>query len=215
MRSPQISKELFQVDGFSTYIKDFLKDELPIYAIKSCNEGIENTNFFKLDLQKSIFENCTFHHCNFDHASFIDVIFKGCDFSNSKLMGAYFERCRFVNCKCIGTHLQNTIIKHTTFEHSNLQYSVFDKAKIMDVLFEHTDFTEASMVEATLKRFETRGSRFIKNNFFKTMLAAVDFTDNEFTAPIVSSPPIELKGVIVNMFQAADLIGLWGVVVNH
>lgn len=46
------------------------------------------------------------------------------------------------------------------------------------------------------------------------MLATVDFTNNEFVAPIVSTPPIELKGAIINMFQAANLIGLWGVIVK-
>jgi len=29
--------------------------------------------------------------------------------------------------------------------------------------------------------------------------------------PLVSMPPAELKGSIINMFQAANLIGLWGI----
>jgi hypothetical protein len=70
------------------------------------------------------------------------------------------------------------------------------------------------MVESKLKRFVAEDSIFVKNNFFKTMLAGVDFTNNEFVAPMVSTPPIELKGAIINMFQAANLIGLWGVVVK-
>lgn len=83
------------------------------------------------------------------------------------------------------------------------------------VLFDHIDFTESSMSEAKLRKFEARDSRFVKNNFFKTMLTTVDFSNNEFTMPIVSSPPVELKGAIINMFQAADLIGLLGVIVNR
>jgi len=47
------------------------------------------------------------------------------------------------------------------------------------------------------------------------MLATVDFTNNEFVAPMVSTPPTELKGAIINMFQAANLIGLWGVIVKE
>jgi hypothetical protein len=47
------------------------------------------------------------------------------------------------------------------------------------------------------------------------MLATVDFTENEFKMPLVSTPPIELKGMVINMFQAADLIGLLGIIVNR
>ncbi len=47
------------------------------------------------------------------------------------------------------------------------------------------------------------------------MLAGVDFTKNELFAPTVSSPPIEFKGAKISMVQAADLIGLWGIIVEQ
>jgi uncharacterized protein YjbI with pentapeptide repeats len=211
---PQTAKELIRIDDFSSYAQDFLSEELPISGIRGCEERIEGAEFFRIDLRKSIFENCTFCHCNFEKASFVDVLFQSCDLSNSKLAGAYFERCRFISCKCIGIEMNDTVVKQTTFEQSNFQYSSFNQTKMTDVLFDHIDFTEASLVEAKLKRFGAIESRFVKNNFFKTLLATVDFTNNEFAAPIVSTPPIELKGAIVNMFQAANLIGLWGVIVK-
>jgi hypothetical protein len=54
----------------------------------------------------------------------------------------------------------------------------------------------------------------VKNNLFKTSLEKVDFTGNEFVAPMVSMPPIELYGAIICTTQVADLIGLWGVMVS-
>jgi uncharacterized protein YjbI with pentapeptide repeats len=111
--------------------------------------------------------------------------------------------------------MHGTVIKQTTFEQSNFQYSNFNETKMNEVLFDNIDFTESSISEAKLKKFEAKNSRFIKNNFFKTMLATVDFTDNEFKMPLVSTPPIELKGMVINMFQAADLIGLLGIIVNR
>lgn len=215
INKPQISNKLTRVDDFLSSAQDCLLEEIPLCGIKSCEQRIEGMAFFKIEVQNSVFENCTFQNCNFENASFIDVIFQSCDFSNSKFTGAYFERCEFTSCKCVGVNMSDTIIKQTIFEHSNFQYSYFDKTKISDVLFDHIDFTEASMTEAKLKRFETRESRFFKNNFFKTLLNAIDFSDNEFASPIVSTPPVELKGAIINMFQAADLIGLWGIVVKQ
>ena len=213
--SPQLAKELSSVDAFASYSRDFLSEELPISEIKLCSERIDSIDFSKLETRMSIFENCTFSHCNFEGASFIDVIFQSCDLSNSKFREAYFERCCFESCKCVGIDMSNTIVKQTTFEQSNLQYSNFNETKMTNVIFDHTDFTEASMTKAKLKRFEATESRFIKNNLFKTMLETIDFTDNEFSTPMLSSPPVELKGAKINMLQAADLISLWGVIVHR
>ena len=66
-----------------------------------------------------------------------------------------------------------------------------------------------------MKKFAAKNSLFVKNNFFQTLLAGVDFTGNELIAPMVSSPPYELKGMMIDQFQAADLIGLLGVIVKE
>lgn len=212
---PQIPKELSRIDDFSSYAQDFLIEESPISEIQYIEGRIKSESFFKIEIQKSIFKNCTFNNCSFENASFFDVIFESSDLSNCKFAGAYFERCRFVSCKCVGMDMGETVIKQTSFENSNLQYSNANKTKMTDVSFEHVDFSESSMAEAKLKRFVATNSKFIKNNFFKTMLETVDFTENDLAAPIVSNPPIELKGAVVNMLQAANLIGLLGVVVKQ
>lgn len=212
---PLISKDTLHIKDFPAYAKNYLLEERPISAITLQSEQINDTDFSKLELKASKFQNCIFHNCIFEEASFVDVIFEACDFSNSTFTGSYFERCQFVSCKCVGTNMRNTRIKQTSFEQSNFRYSIFDKSNISDVLFDGTDCTEASIAEATLKKFEARGSKFIRNSFFKTMLDAIDFSDNEFTQPTVSSPPAELRGVVVNMFQAIDLIGYWGVIVKQ
>ncbi|WP_312048100.1 pentapeptide repeat-containing protein [Anaerotignum sp.] len=212
---PKISKEILQIDEFYSYVKDRLSDDISIFAIKSYAERIEGMDFSRMELKSSILENCKFCSCNFKSASFIDVIFQSCDLSNSKFADAYFERCQFVDCKCVGLDMHRTVIKQTTFEQSNFKYSNFDETKMNAVFFDNIDFTESSISEAKLKKFEAKNSKFIKNNFFKTMLATVDFTDNEFKMPLVSTPPIELKGMVINMFQAAELISLMGIIVNQ
>lgn len=212
---PQIPKELYQIDDFPSYAQDFLAEEIPITGIKNVEEQIEEADFFKIEIRRSIFENCTFTNCSFEKASFVNVVFKSCDLSNSIFSGGYFERCRFISCKCLGVDMRDTVIKQTAFEQSNFQFSLFDATKMTDVLFDYIDFTESSMAESKLKRFAARDSKFIKNNFFKTMLATVDFTSNDLVAPLVSNPPVELKGAVINALQAADLIGLWDIIVSQ
>ena len=213
--STQFPNEFILIADFFSYSQDFLIAEVPISEIKSSESTIQDEDFYRIEIKKSIFENCTFHNCNFGKASFVDVVFQSCDLSNSKFVDAYFERCKFVSCKCIGINMSDTVIKKTTFEYSNLQYSYYDKTKMSDILFEQIDFTESSMTDAKLKCFKANECKFLKNNFCKTMLASVDFTNNELVAPTVSEPPIELKGAIINMFQAADLISIWGIVVKY
>lgn len=212
---PQMSNKLIHIHDFSSYAQNYLLEEAPICEIECYEERVESGNYYNIETQKSIFKNCIFHNCSFENASFIDVVFECCDLSNCKFTGSYFERCRFSSCKCIGIDMSGSIVKQVSFEFSNLQYSNFNKIKITDVLFESVDFTESSMSEAKLNRFEAVKSKFVKNNFFKTMLVSVDFTDNEFVTPTVSVIPVELKGAIINTFQAVDLIGLWGVVVKQ
>lgn len=212
---PQISNKLTHIHNFSSYAQNCLLDEEPICEIESFEERVENGSFYSIETQKSIFKNCVFHNCSFENASFTDVIFECCDLSNCKFTGSYFERCRFSSCKCMGIDMSGSIVKQVSFELSNFQYSNFNKIKMTDVIFECVDFTESSMSEAKLNRFEAVKSKFVKNNFFKTMLMSVDFTENEFVAPTVSAIPVELKGAIINTFQAVDLIGLWGVVVKQ
>jgi len=207
MTRPQISEELHQINNFSSLVQDNLLNETPVSAIEVFCEQMQDMDFGKLDMRASVLKNCAFRHCCFIKTSFVDVVFQSCDFSNCQFTDAYFERCQFLSCKCIGVDMSHTIIKQTAVEQSNFQYASFDKAKMSDVLFDHTDLTEVSISEAKLKMFAARGSKFVKNNFSKTILASIDFTDNEFSIPTVSTPPVELKGAIVNMFQAADLIG--------
>ncbi len=215
LSQPQIAKDSFQVDDFIAYTQDFLLQEKPVSAIKSCALQAEAIDLSGLDLKTSLLENCTFHTCSFENASFIDIVFQSCDFSNSKFPAAYFERCRFINCKCIGMDMRDTVIKHTAFERCNLRYSCFDNTRILDALFDTVDFTEASLTKAKLKNFSARNSNFIRSSFYQTMLAGIDFSGNELIAPIVSSPPVELKGAMIDPFQAAGLIGLLGVIVKR
>lgn len=70
------------------------------------------------------------------------------------------------------------------------------------------------MAEAKLQKFTAEDSRFIRNDFNKTMLKGIDFSGNVLIAPIVSSPPIELQGMIIDVIQAPDLVSLLGIKVK-
>ncbi len=211
---PKLPPVLTPIGSFASYAKAFLQNDSTIEKVESKQERCENDDFYKADVRMSIFENCIFHNCSFEKSSFIDVMFQSCDLSNSSFQGAYFERCRFISCKGLGVDMVGAMYKHTTFEACNLRYANFNTAKLYSVLFDHVDFTEASIAEATVKNFFTNESRFQRNDFHQTLLQGVDFSNSILLSPIVSVPPVEVKGMTINMLQAADLVGLWGIVVK-
>ncbi len=215
IQAPRLPDPLKMIDDFAAYARPLIADDATIAEIKIENGQEEQADFYKMDIRTSTFSNCTYHKCCFEKASFIDVVFQSCDFSNSNFEGAYFERCRFISCKCVGTEMIGVFCKQVTFQESNLQYANLNTVKLAGVRFSHVDFSDASMADAKLSRFFTEGSKFIRSDFSKTMLAGVDFTGNLLAGPIVSSPPHELRGIVVDMFQAASLAGLLGIKIKQ
>jgi len=208
---PRIPSDLKPIDSFAAYAREFLAEDATVTGIRCGGETCEGVDFYKLDLRGSVFERCVFRDCNFEKAGFIDVEFRSCDVSNSRFQGAFFERCRFVSCKCVGVDMVGAMLKTTAFADTNLRYANWNTAHLNGVAFDHVDFSDAALSGATLKRFCAEDSKFIRNDFTKTMLNGVDFSRNEFVSPIVSAPPAELQGITVDMFQAAGLMHLWGI----
>ncbi len=97
--------------------------------------------------------------------------------------------------------MSGIILKQISMQGSNFQYSYFDKAKMTDVAFEDIDFTEVSITEAKLKRFEVKNSHFIKNNFFKTMLAGVDFTKMSLLLQLYLHHPLNFEELKLVWFR--------------
>ena len=213
--APKIPARLTPVNSFTAYAQTFLKDDSTISEIENMGEQSQDIDFHKMDIRMCVFKNCSFQNCNFEKASFLDIVFQSCDFSNSNFQGAYFERCKFISCKCMGIDMTHTINKQVTFDDTNLRYANLNAIRMNHVLFDHVDFTEASMAEAQLTKFFTVESKFQRNDFYKTLLNGIDFSNSTFLSPLVSEPPIELRGISIDMFQAAHLIGLWGITVKQ
>lgn len=213
--APNEAKTMTEIEEFRRYSEEYIREELPIYHASICGCHYEDETFHKITIHQSRFLNSNFKSCDFEKSTFIDVIFQSCDFSNSKFSGAYFERCWFDSCKFMGVVMTDTIFKHITMKESNFQYSYLDKTRMSNVMLETVDLTEVSLTEAKIKSFEAKNTKFVKNNFFQTPLKGIDFTNNEFLSPTVSEPPDELKGITINMTQAVELIGRWGIQVSY
>ncbi len=212
---PQLPDQPAIAENFRALALCCLDEERPLEGIRMAEQTIENDRFPKLEIRRSILEGCAFTGCDFTGTSFVDVAFFGCNFSNSRFADSYFSRCRFVGCKWVGADLNGAVLRQVTLENTNLRYSCFDRARLNDLLLTDCDFSEASLSEVRWKNIEGSDCRFVRTSFFKTPLAGFDFTSNELLAPLLSSPPTELRGAKVTLLQAAELAGLFGVIVER
>lgn len=175
----------------------------------------ESHVYERLEIARSVFRNCVFDSCAFARSSFTEVKFVGCDFSNCDFSEAYFKDCYIEQSKALGAKFTHAIWRGVKVVDSRFTGAYFDEARMDGVDIISTDCAEASFSSMKVKRFTAHDSRFVANDFFKTPLAGIDFSECVFEAPLVSKPPAELAGVVVNMFQAAQLAGLMGVVVTN
>lgn len=177
-------------------------------------EIFTGTDFHKAVFEQVLFDGCTFSGCDFDKASFVDVVFRNCDISNSGFVDGYFNRCAFRSVKAVGTEFREGLFKEVSVTDSNFSYANMDSSRWECGRFESCDMSECFMTGMKWKKISAAGSRFKRTSFFHTPLKGIDLRGNELENIILSDTGAELKGAVVDLYQAADLAKLLGVVVR-
>ena len=77
------------------------------------------------------------------------------------------------------------------------------------MLASKSDFTEMSFMETEIKNIELNDVDFYRGEIIKTNLRDVDFSSCKINNIIVDS--FSLEGIIIDRFQAQDLVGMLGV----
>lgn len=75
--------------------------------------------------------------------------------------------------------------------------------------------SDAFFATCSLKQMKLDQSQFINTEFFKTPLKDLDFTTCILEGISVSTEGNELKGALVNVYQAAELAKLLGIVIKE
>lgn len=186
--------------------------EIEELCIKGCllvGEDISGIRFHNV-----MFENVRFNECNFYKGSFIDVVFTNCDLSNCNLKEGYFNRCEFIYDKALGAKFGLSIFKDVSIKECNFEYVDLNGASINVAEFKESNFKNASLTECKIKNLTCDKTEFVQTNFFKTPLKGIDFTNSVITGMIVSDTGQELRGAKVDLYQAAELAKLFGVIIK-
>ena len=144
------------------------------------------------------FENIDFTKVSLKHLDLIDVTFDKCDLSNQNFDHQYLNRVQFKNCKLTGT--------------CQGRYSNLSSSQLLNVMFDHCDLQEASFYDANFKKIQ-----FNETNLIQSELASLHHKGLDLSTCQIQGAMFDLaslKGLIINDFQAVDLIGILGVKVK-
>lgn len=190
-------------------IEDEIQDDSRIeYKIIEC-QNVENIENYDVEFRVVKFIKCNILSSKLEKFSFVDVIFDNCNFSNTSFQGSSFSRCEFINCKLSGTDFTETIQNNVVYNDTNAQYGNFSLSRYNNVLFENTILRNAYFEEDILKNVFFDKADLIQAQIFKTSMKDIDLS-NSFIDGITISLE-DIKGAIINEYQAINLIGLIGV----
>ncbi|WP_407879558.1 pentapeptide repeat-containing protein [Furfurilactobacillus entadae] len=160
-----------------------------------------------------VFTACTFQQTDFRHSEWLDCTFDHCDFGNTHFDDSVLYRDVFTHCNLLGTDFLNNTWKDSHINGCRADYSNFSGSKLTACATADTSFNGASFIEVTFKDgFSTTSCAFNDCSFIGTWMNKVDLSASEFSN--LEFNPGDIRGLIINQFQASLLIGQFGVVLK-
>jgi len=200
--------ELVTMD-ISDAVARYYEEEKDIKGLRITGTAL-NGNFSRMGFSKVVFDHCRLSGCDFSNSDFIDVVFDSCDLSGCRFREGYFQRVKFEQVKAVGAGFGESVFKNLGIKESNFSYCSFAKSK-----FERASITgelhDASFAECQLKSFEFENADLTRADFFKTPLKGQDLRSCRIDGIIVSDSLSELRGAVVDLYQAAALAAKLGI----
>lgn len=190
------------------------EEEVSLSAYHMKGIRLEGVDLSLFSLRECLLENCIFVNCLFQKCDFQAVTFRSCDISGCDFTESYFSRCCLDTLKAVGTNFTETILRDVDSKDSSFQYANFSSSKIEKTKWTDSDFSHADFPSCKLKNFKVIRVRMAETSFFHTPLAGIDFTSCELRALALSQESTELKGAVVDLYQAAELAKRLGLIIK-
>ncbi|WP_125711840.1 pentapeptide repeat-containing protein [Companilactobacillus kedongensis] len=164
------------------------------------------------------FTDIVFDHCEFDQTDFSKISFGNVEWHHSQLAGGNFSESNWYNCKISsmqlsGADFNNSFFKNTEFKACKMPYANFTESKFEKINFIDCDLAGSYFQALKVKNeISFAGSELSDANFGETKLKGFNLKDAEFDSIVIS--PELARGLIVNQYQAAILIGTFGIKVE-
>ena len=134
--------------------------------------------------------------------------------SNSNFSDTYWNRVNVIASKGVGSKFISSYIKNTTISNCNFSYINLDESKMENVKIEGSKLNNGSMSQCKCKNIIWEKAELEHLNCFKTSLKDMDFTSSNISDIILSDDCSELKGVVVDVYQAVELAKRLGIIIK-
>lgn len=178
------------------------------------NVILQGEDLSGLCLSRVKFERCSFIDCIFEKAEFGNVAFQSCNLSGSHFDDSFFKQVRLSGSKGTGARFISSSIKDFMAADCGLDYSNFNGSKLEGVRFEDCDLSNGDFGQCKCKHVSWDRVNLQNTSFFKTSLKGMDFTTSTIKGLVLSDECSELKGLTVDLYQAAELAGRLGVIIK-
>lgn len=211
---PVIREELTLIEKDTDLIFEAKKSEERLNGLLFQGVSIEAEDLAHLTVSGDRFMNCRFWNCSFERAEFTDVIFQACDFSGCSFRGGYFNRVIFDSCKAAGTKFTESRMQQIAIRGCNMNYANFDNSVLKKFDIENTELNSSNISQCRCKEFVWKNTGLVNASFFKTPLWGMDFTDCAINGLVLSDDSSELRGAVVDLYQAAELAKRLGITIK-
>ena len=194
-------------------LKDELNNDKEIKNVMIENAIEEKLDVYHIEIEKAMMKNVKIIGGKLESNTFTDVEFQNCDFSNTSFEKSSFIRCEFNNCKLTGCGFIDNRIYNVGFLETNMAYTNFAEASLENVLFKNSILCNSSFQENKFKNLVLEEADLTRAQFFKTSLKGIDFSSSIIEG--MSTSVEDIKGAMINQFQAVDLLYLLGVEVKE
>ena len=200
IKEPKLKKALFKempegMEFSDTYFEEFPFDEVKDVTFDGC-----------------VFKKIDFSNVNLEDVSLTDCKFDNCDLSNKCFDKMFITRCEFISSKMVGTGFIGAVLKDVKFSLVKGDYINFSGSKLSNVLFEETNLSYGYFSESEMKNVYFDKANLTNVMFYKVSHEELDLSNSTLDGIIIDAP--FLRGIIINTFQAADLISFFGVSVR-
>ena len=174
---------------------------------------IDSIHIEDIKMNECIFKNCRLIHSQILLSDLMDIIFENCDLSNLDFSKSIFHRVIFRNCRMTGIDFTDCTLVDCQFISSKCNLSNFSGSNMKNNIFNECDFSSSRFVNTKFKDIQLNHINFNESEFIHTPLNKIDFSNSEIYG--ISITPENLKGIIVNQYQALSLSKLLGIIVKE
>jgi len=166
-----------------------------------------------VSLERSICEKTSFTKSRFQQMTIRDVRFLKCDMSNAGWSGSFWDRVEITGCRLMGfdasqATMKNILIRDCKADFACFRFATFKKT----VCFEGCSLKDANFQGADLRGVSFRNCDLSAVEMSQAKLLGADIRDSKIDG--IKLAPEDLRGVVVDVFQAAYLAGLLGLIVR-